>query len=182
MSLLSTVRGRVSAGSRLTSPDVYKNVVPLIDGGELDLRTRHGLPTLIVNTASNCGFTPQFAGLQALYESYRDRGLLVLGCPSADFGGQELPDPDAILEFATSNYGIEFPLMLPSSVRFAPTRLWVDLAAQRTAGPPVWNFTKYLVGPSGQVLDWWSTNVRPESPRVIEAIELALARSAPVRV
>jgi glutathione peroxidase len=174
MSFLSTVRARAHLTRLSPAADIYKHVVPLIDGGELDLRSRRGSPTLIVNTASKCGYTPQFAGLEALYERFRERGFLVLGCPSADFGGQELDDADEIAAFCRTNYDVQFPLMERSSVRFEPSRLWVDLAAQPNAGPPVWNFTKYLVGSSGQVVDWWSTNVRPESPRIVEAVEKAL--------
>jgi glutathione peroxidase len=131
-------------------------------------------PTLIVNTASKCGFTPQYAGLQRLYERYSDRGLKLLGSPSADFAGQEYDDASQIGEFCQKNYGVTFPLTERTSVRADPSPLWDELIRQPNSGQPMWNFTKYLVGPDGRLIGHWATYVKPEDPRIVTAIEAAL--------
>jgi glutathione peroxidase len=175
MSLLSTLRMYTRRTRRLPEPtDIYAHRVRLLDGGELDLGTLRGRPTLVVNTASKCGFTPQYAGLQSLYERYHDRGLEVLGSPSADFAGQEYGAAEEIGDFCERNYGVRFPLTEKLSVRADPAPLWRDLARQPASGPPGWNFTKYLVGADGRLIARWATKVRPEDPRIVEAIEAAL--------
>jgi glutathione peroxidase len=176
MSILTTLRMYTSRPAKLNEPsDIYAHRVALLDGGELDLGSLRGHPTLIVNTASKCGYTPQYAGMQALYERYRGRGLEILGSPSADFAGQEYDDADAIGSFCQKNYGVEFPLTERMSVRADPHPLWLDLARQPGSGPPAWNFTKYLVGADGRLLARWPTNVPPEDPRIVAAVEAALA-------
>jgi glutathione peroxidase len=155
--------------------DLYDHRVTLLDGGELDLASLRGRPTLIVNTASKCGFTPQYEGLQKLHETYSDRGLQVLGSPSADFADQEYDDADEIGAFCQKNYGVSFPLTERTSVRAEPSPLWSDLARQPNSGPPAWNFTKYLVGGDGRLIARWSTKTKPEDPKIVSAIEAALA-------
>jgi glutathione peroxidase len=175
MSMLSTLRMYVGRTHKLDQPtDLYEHKVSLLDGGELDLSTLRGHPTLIVNTASKCGFTPQYAGLQELHERYKDRGLNIIGSPSADFAGQELDGADEIGAFCEKNYGVKFPLTEKMSVRADPTPLWSDLARQPKSGPPVWNFTKYLVGADGKLIARWPTKVKPDDPKIIAAIESAL--------
>ncbi len=175
MSLLSTARMYLKRTPKLTEPtDIYDHRVRLLDGDELDLASLRGHPTLIVNTASKCGFTPQYAGLQSLYERYHGRGLQILGFPSADFAGQEYDDADEIGAFCEKNYGVGFPLTEPTSVRADPSPLWHELARQPHSGPPVWNFTKYLVDADGRLLARWPTKVTPEDPKVVAAIEAAL--------
>jgi glutathione peroxidase-family protein len=177
MSILSTLRMYVRKPSNLSEPtDIYAHSVKLLDGGELDLESLRGRPTLIVNTASKCGYTPQYEGLQAIYERYSDRGLEVLGTPSGDFAGQEFDDAEEIGAFCQNNYSVSFPLTERMSVRADPTPLWDDLSRQPGSGPPVWNFTKYLVGADGHLLARWPTKVTPEDPQVTEAIEAALAK------
>lgn len=161
--------------SKLDQPtDIYEHRVTLLDGGELDLSSLRGHPTLIVNTASKCGYTPQYEGLQKLYERYHERGLEVLGSPSADFADQEFEGAEEIGEFCQKNYGVSFPLTERTSVRADPSPLWSDLARQPESGPPVWNFTKYLVGSDGKLIKRWATKVTPEDPQIVEAIEAAL--------
>jgi glutathione peroxidase len=160
---------------KLSEPtDIYEHQVKLLDGGELDLASLRGKPTLIVNTASKCGYTPQYEGLQALYERYGDRGLQVLGSPSGDFADQEYDDAEEIGAFCKKNYGVSFPLTERTSVRAQPSALWSDLARQPGSGPPVWNFTKYLVGVDGKLIARWPTKVKPEDPKIVKAIESAL--------
>ena len=176
MSLLSTLRMYVRPAPKLTEPtDIYAHRVTLLDGGELDLDELRGHPTLIVNTASKCGYTPQYSGLQALYDRYRDRGLQILGTPSGDFAGQEYDDPEEIGAFCEKNYGVGFPLTEPMSVRADPHPLWRDLGGQPGSKPPVWNFSKYLVDPDGHLIARWPTKVPPEDPQIIAALEAALA-------
>lgn len=155
--------------------DLYSHTVRLLDGGELDLGSLRGHPTLVVNTASKCGFTPQYAGLQALYERFREQGLTVLGFPSPDFAGQEFDDAAEIGAFCQKNYGVTFPLAEPSSVRAEPTPFWDELARQPGAQAPSWNFTKYLLDADGRLIGHWDVRVEPEAPELVAAVEAALA-------
>ena len=176
MSILSTARMYLKRPGKLDAPtDLYAHQVALLDGGELDLSSLRGRPTLIVNTASKCGFTPQYQGLQALYERYHDRGLEVIGFPSADFADQEFDDPEEIGAFCEKNYGVGFPLSEKTSVRADPSPLWSELARQPRSGPPGWNFTKYLVGADGRLRARFSTRVKPEDPALIAAVEAELS-------
>ena len=175
MSLLSTAKMYLKRTSKLDQPtDVYDHTVTMLDGGEFDLRSLHGKPTLIINTASKCGFTPQYEGLQKLYEQYSQRGLQMLGTPSGDFADQEFDGAEEIGEFCQKNYGVTFPLTERASVRADPAPLWADLARQPGSGPPAWNFTKYLIDGDGNLVARWASKVTPEDPQIVEAIEKAL--------
>jgi glutathione peroxidase-family protein len=177
MNIVSTLRMYLHRTPKVSEPsDIYAHNVKLLDGGELDLASLRGHPTLIVNTASKCGYTPQYEGLQKIYERYSGSGLEVLGSPSADFAGQEFDDAEEIGAFCQKNYGVSFPLTERMSVRAEPTPLWSDLARQPGSGPPVWNFTKYLVGSDGRLIARWPTKVTPEDAQVTDAIEAALAK------
>jgi glutathione peroxidase len=175
MSLFDTARMYLKRTPELDEPtDLYTHRVALLDGGELDLSSFRGHPTLIVNTASKCGYTPQYAGLEAVYERFHEHGLELLGSPSPDFAGQEFDDAEEIGAFCQRNYGVTFPLTERMSVRAEPSPLWADLAQQPGSGPPAWNFTKYLVGADGLLIERWATKVEPEDPQIIAAIEAAL--------
>jgi glutathione peroxidase len=175
MSIVSTLRMYVKRTPKLNQPtDLYSHRVSLLDGGELDLAELHGRPTLIVNTASKCGFTPQYEGLQKLHERFGGQGLQMIGSPSADFADQEFDSGEEIGEFCQRNYGVQFPLTERMSVRADPDPLWSDLARQPGSGPPMWNFTKYLVGADGKLVARWSSKVKPEDPKIVAAIEAAL--------
>jgi glutathione peroxidase len=176
MSLLSTARMYMKKTPTLNEPtDIYSHTVKLLDGQELDLETLRGKPTLIVNTASKCGFTPQYEGLQSLHEKYADKGLQLLGTPSADFANQEFDNSEEIGAFCQKNYGVTFPLTESMSVRADPDPLWQDINSQPGSKPPGWNFTKYLVGADGKLIQRFGTKVTPEDPAVIAAIESALS-------
>jgi glutathione peroxidase len=178
MGMLSTAKMYLKRPDKLDAPtDLYDHTIGLLDGGTLDLETLRGNPTLIVNTASKCGFTPQFEGLQALYDSYHEQGLQIVGCPSGDFAGQELDEATEIGAFCQKNYGVTFPMTEKVSVRADPDPLWDDLARQPGSGPPVWNFTKYLVGADGRLIARWATKTKPQDPEVTAAIEAALAQT-----
>jgi glutathione peroxidase len=175
MAILSTLRMYLRRPRKLANPtDLYAHRVTLLDGTELDLEGLRGRPTLIVNTASKCGYTPQYQGLQELHERFGSRGLQLLGTPSGDFAGQEYDDAAEIGSFCEKNYGVNFPLTEKMSVRADPHPLWSDLARQPGSGPPAWNFTKYLVGGDGRLVARWPTKVAPDDPRIITALEAAL--------
>ena len=172
MSKLSTLKMYLRRPQKLDQPtDLYAHRVTLLDGGELDLANWRGRPTLFVNTASKCGFTPQYEGLQSLYERYHDRGLNILGTPSGDFADQEFHEAAQIGEFCQKNYGVQFPLTELTSVREQPDELWRELAIQPNSGPPMWNFTKYLVGGDGHLIDYWGAPVKPDDDKLIGALE-----------
>ncbi|MFL5846553.1 MAG: glutathione peroxidase [Solirubrobacteraceae bacterium] len=175
MGLLKTAAMYAKRTKKLDAPtDLYAHRIGLLEGDELDLATLRGKPTLIVNTASKCGYTPQFEGLQQLHETYGERGLQVLGCPSGDFAEQELEGGEAIGEFCQRNYGVSFTMTEKVSVRAEPHPLWDDLARQPGSAPPAWNFSKYLVGADGRLVAHWGTKVTPEDPAITAAIEAQL--------
>jgi len=175
MAIFSTLRMYLRRPRKLADPtDLYAHRVRLLDGTELDLEALRGRPTLIVNTGSKCGYTPQYQGLQELHERFGSRGLQVLGTPSGDFAGQEYDDAGEIGSFCEKNYGVSFPLTEKMSVRAHPHPLWSDLARQPGSGPPVWNFTKYLVDGDGRLVARWPTKVPPDDPQIIAALESAL--------
>jgi glutathione peroxidase len=178
--MLSTLKMYFKQNDKLQEPtDLYaEQQVKLLDGGTLDLETLRGHPTLFVNTASKCGFTPQFAGLQTLYQRYGEQGLAIVGTPSGDFAGQEFDDADEIGSFCQRNYGVTFPMTESMSVRADPAPLWAAIAEQPDSGPPSWNFTKYLVDKDGHLIERFSTTLAPEDPIIVGAIEKALAEGS----
>jgi len=146
-----------------------------LDGGTLRLAEHAGKPILIVNTASQCGYTPQYAGLQQLWTRYRGKGLLIIGVPSNDFGGQEPGGPAEIDKTAHGEYGVGFPLAAKAEVRGPQAHPFYKWAAlERPGDGPRWNFHKYLVGRDGRIAAVFSTQTEPTDPRVIAAIEKEL--------
>jgi len=176
MSKLGTLKMYLRKSEKLDDhTDLYAHTVRLLDGGELDLETLRGRPTLIVNTASKCGLTPQYRGLQSLHDRFHAQGLTVLGFPSGDFADQEFDTVEEIGAFCQQNYGVTFSLTERTSVRQDPSQLWQDLISQPTSAAPSWNFTKYLVGRDGRLIAMWGSRTEPEDPEIISAIEAALA-------
>jgi glutathione peroxidase len=135
-----------------------------------------GKPLLLVNTASHCGFTPQFKGLQALHEKYQDKGLVVIGFPSNDFN-QEARDEAETAEVCFINYGVKFTMLAVSSVTGRSVNPVFRELARKTAAPE-WNFNKYLVKPDGTVVKHFDSEVTPESAQMTRAIDKLLADSA----
>lgn len=147
---------------------IYDFQAVSIDGQPADLASQRGKVLLVVNTASACGFTPQFAGLEALWQQYRARGLVVVGFPSNEFGGQDPGDNGEIASFCQLNYGVSFPMMAKVKVNGAdahPLWQWLTAEARGVLGTQAvkWNFTKFLVGRDGQVLKRYAPNDTPAS-------------------
>jgi glutathione peroxidase len=151
----------------------------MLDGRETTFGEFAGRAVLVVNVASKCGFTPQYAGLERLAEHYAERGLTVLGAPCNQFAGQEPGSNAEIAEFCSTTYGVTFPLTDKLDVN-GPGRhpLFAELAAAPDAGGFAgdvrWNFEKWLVSPQGEVLGRWKHSVEPENAAVVSAIESAL--------
>ena len=150
--------------------------LPTIDGGQIDLTDYRGKVLLVVNTASQCGFTPQYEGLQALHETYQDKGLVVIGVPSNDFGKQETGTKEEIATFCEVNFGITFLMTDKITVKGDEAHPFYQWAKAQTgfAGRPRWNFHKYLIGADGQVIDWFSSMTAPNSEKLRQAIQDAL--------
>ena len=134
-----------------------------------------GKVVLVVNTASKCGFTPQYEGLEALHAKYGAQGLVVLGFPSGDFGGQELNDSKEIADFCFNTYGVKFPMFAKSSVKGAAANPMFVQLAKSTGKAPGWNFHKYLIGRDGKPLGSYDSNVLPTGAAMVAQIEKALA-------
>ena len=156
----------------------YDFTFTAIEGQPLPLASFRGKTVLVVNTASFCGFTRQYAGLQEVWERYRDRGLVVLGVPSNDFGGQEPGTEAEIKEFCEVNFDVDFPLAEKEQVVGPDAHPFYRWAAEQlgAAAAPRWNFHKYLVGPDGRLVAWFPTRTEPTAPEVTEAIEANLPR------
>jgi glutathione peroxidase len=157
---------------------VYDFEAVSIEGKTASLSTQRGKVLLIVNTASACGFTPQFGGLETLWKTYRDKGLVVLGFPSNEFGHQDPGSNDEIASFCEMNYGVSFPMMEKVEVNGAqahPLFKWLTKEAPGLLGTTgiKWNFTKFLVGRDGKVLKRYAPTDKPES--ITKDIEAALA-------
>jgi glutathione peroxidase len=150
-----------------------------VDGTRLDLAAYAGKPLLVVNTATACGYAPQFSGLQQVWTRFGDRGLTVIAVPSGDFGRQEPLDGQAIVEAARAQHGVTFPVVAKTAVtgpNAHPFYRWA--AAERPGEKPAWNFHKYLVGRDGHVAATFPSAVEPTDPRVITAIARQLEPQA----
>ena len=158
--------------------DAYQFEFKSLDGAPLPLSAWRGRPVLVVNTASYCGYTPQYRDLEALWQRYRDRGLVVLGVPCNDFGAQEPGSAGEIKQFCETNYQIDFPLtekVKVLGVQAHPFYRWVG-AVLGEGALPRWNFHKYLIGPDGQLAGAWPTPVRPADSAITSEIEAALGK------
>jgi glutathione peroxidase len=156
-------------------PSLYDLEAPSIDGTPVKFSEYKGKVLLIVNVASRCGYTPQYEGLQNLYSTYREQGLVVLGFPSNDFGGQEPGTEAEIKTFCSSKYGATFPLFSKVSVVGAAKHPIYQFLTQSTGGREVgWNFEKFLVDRSGRVVGRFSSSVAPAAAELTSAIHAAL--------
>jgi glutathione peroxidase len=158
-----------SAGMSHTS--AYTFSFAGLESGELRLSEYVGRPILVVNTASLCGYTPQYAGLQQLWTRYRDRGLMIIGVPSNDFGSQEPGGTTDILKTAQEEYGVSFPLTAKVEVKGRNAHPFYKWAAvERPLETPRWNFHKYLIGRDGHVAAVFASDIEPMDARVIDAV------------
>ena len=156
----------------------HELVLTALDGSELKLDTLKGKVVLVVNVASKCGLTPQYAALENLYQQYKDQGFSVLGIPCNQFAGQEPGTEDDIKAFCSMNYGVTFPLSSKMNVNDPERHQLYRLLAGEGAefpGDITWNFEKFLVGQDGRVLARFSPRTAPDDATVIQAIEKALA-------
>ena len=157
---------------------LYDFTLTGIDGKPMLLSQFKGKVVLLVNTASECGYTPQYEGLEKLYLDYKDKGLVIVGVPSNDFGGQEPGKATEIASFCKLNYGVTFPLADKTVVTgdaADPLYVWAGEKAGML-GRPTWNFHKYLFGRDGKFIDWFSTPTKPESAKIVSAVETALVK------
>jgi len=167
-----TLHAQAPAMSRVTA---YAFSFPALAGGDIRLADYTGHPMMIVNTASLCGFTPQYVGLQQLWTEFRDRGFVVIGVPSNHFGGQEPGGPTEIAETAQHQYGVTFPISAKAVVKGANAHPFYRWAAEvRPKDVPRWNFHKYLIGRDGYIADVFPESVVPEDTRVKTAIARTL--------
>lgn len=149
--------------------------VKTADGTEKPLSDYQGKVLLVVNVASKCGNTPQYAGLERIYEKYNGQGLEVLGFPCNQFGGQEPGAMQDIQNFCTLNYGVTFPIFNKIDVKGAhQSPLYAKLDKTEPAGAVSWNFEKFLVAKDGTVINRFTPKTQPEDPKVVSAIETAL--------
>jgi len=154
----------------------YDFAFETLRGEPYPLQALAGRPLVVVNTASKCGFTPQYAGLEALWETYKDKGLVVIGVPCNDFGGQEPGNADEIGAFCELNYGVKFPMMAKVHVKGGAAHPFFKWAGRQGGflAAPKWNFYKYLVGKDGQLVDWFSSIGSPKAGKFVKAVEQML--------
>lgn len=162
---------------------LYKYKMKDIDGKEVKLSKYKGNVLLVVNTASKCGYTPQYEGLEATYEKYKSRGFYVLGFPANNFGGQEPGTESEIKEFCTTKYKVTFPMFAKISVKGTDQDpLYAYLTSKEKnpdfSGDITWNFNKFLIDRNGKIVARFSSKIKPESDEVNQAIEKYLAEKA----
>jgi len=168
--------GGVASGEDRAHDSLYSLKTTTLDGKPVDLSQYKGKVTLAVNVASQCGFTPQYAGLEKLHEELKGRGFTVLGFPSNDFGGQEPGSPAEIATFCKKNYGVTFALFAKLVTKAGPDQSPVYAFLGKSGQLPAWNFGKYVVDKDGKVVAYFPSKVAPESKELRDAIESALAR------
>jgi glutathione peroxidase len=180
---LAAIAGPVSARSAMAQGAVsritaYAFSFPALTGGDIRLSDYAGRPLMVVNTASLCGYTPQYGGLQELWTQFHDRGLMIVGVPSNDFGGQEPGGATEIAATAQHQYGVTFPIAAKAVVKGPNAHPFYKWAAEaRPKEVPRWNFHKYLIGRDGYISEVFPETVEPADTRIKTAIARALADS-----
>src|SRR6266567_4876807 len=174
----ATSATRALADGGMSRISAYAFSFPALSGDDIRLAAFTGRPRLVVNTASLCGYTPQYAGLQELWSEFRERGLTIIGVPSNDFGGQEPGGSKEIAETAQHQYGVTFPIAAKAAVKGANAHPFYKWAADaRPKDVPRWNFHKYLVGRDGYIAEVFPETIEPSDTRVKTAIGRALAET-----
>lgn len=184
LALLGMIAPAAQAGDNNPPPNAHSFAFTAIDGSPLSLGDYKNKVVLVVNTASRCGFTPQYEGLQKLYDAYKDKGLVVLGVPANDFGGQEPGSNKEIKEFCAMNFGINFPMTEKAVVtgnEAHPFYKWAGTQGKGNllTGKPRWNFHKYLVAGDGSLAGSYAPTTKPGSEELAKAIEEELAKIKP---
>jgi glutathione peroxidase len=164
----------MAATTALAASSIYDFTLDALNGTPTPLAAYKGKVMLVVNVASQCGFTPQYEGLQALYVKYKDRGLVIAGFPANNFGGQEPGTNAEIGAFCRSKYGVTFPMFSKISVAGKDQAPLYQFLTQ-TGGEIQWNFTKFLIDRNGKVIQRFESDVEPDSPAIVKAIESALS-------
>ena len=159
------------ASTAFADSPLYDIPVKTLAGKDTSLKAYAGKVLLIINVASECGYTPQYAGLEALWKKYKDQGVVVLGFPCNDFGGQEPGSNDEIQTFCRVNYGVTFPMFSKVGITKDTHPLYAELSKTGKVG---WNFTKFLIGKDGKAISMFDAGVEPDSAELTGAIEKAL--------
>ncbi|MBA4382489.1 MAG: glutathione peroxidase [Sideroxydans sp.] len=154
-------------------PQLLDRTITTLQGEKINLCQYAGKPILVVNTASKCGYTPQFEQLEAMYGKYKQQGLLVIGFPSNDFR-QEFSDKGEIAKFCKLTYKVKFPMSEPSSVSGKNANSFFKALAKSTGEAPSWNFHKYLIETDGKTVHSFATSVEPDSPEIMDKIQAML--------
>ena len=162
------------ASSLFAASSIHEFNMNSIDGKPAPLAAYKGKIVLVVNVASRCGFTPQYTGLEALYEKYKDQGLVIVGFPANNFGAQEPGTDEEIKTFCSSKYNVTFPMYSKISVKGADKAPLYEYLTSTGGGDVKWNFTKFLVGRDGKVIERFESKVEPQSPELTGAVEKAL--------
>ena len=171
----------IAAGMAAAQTSIYDFTMKSIDGQSTSFKSFSGKVVLLVNVASRCGFTPQYTGLESLYEKYKDRGLVIVGIPANNFAQQEPGTNDEIKKFCSSKYNVTFPMMSKVSVLGDDKTPLYQFLTDKSKDPQFggdikWNFTKFLFDRSGKPVARFEPNVTPDSPEVQAAIESALGK------
>ncbi len=166
--------GLAAAVQLPAASSIFDFTMDSIDGKPLPLATFKGKVTLVVNVASRCGFTPQYEGLEAVYEKFRDKGFVIAGFPANNFGFQEPGTNDEIKQFCSSKYSVKFPMFAKVSVKGTDMVPLYQFLTKSMGGDIEWNFTKFLIGKDGKVIARFASDVEPQSPQLLAAIEKAL--------
>ena len=178
---LAVTRGNNSDVVKMTEKSVLEFTMKNIKGQDIKLSDYSGKVLLLVNVASKCGYTPQYEGLESIYRKYKDQGLVVMGFPANNFLGQEPGTDEEIITFCTTKYNVTFPMFSKISVKGDKIHpLYRFLTSKETnpefGGGISWNFNKFLVDRSGKIVDRFGTRDKPESEKVVQAIEQALLK------
>ncbi len=162
------------ASTMFTASTIYEFTMNSIDGKPSSLADYKGKVVLVVNVASKCGYTPQYAGLEALYRKYKDDGFVIVGVPANNFGSQEPGTNEEIKTFCRRNYDVTFPMLAKVSVKGADKAPLYEYLTSTGGGEIKWNFTKFLIAKDGKVIARFEPNVKPDAPELVEAVEKAL--------
>jgi glutathione peroxidase len=166
----------LAMSTAFAASNVHDFTLESIDGGPAPLANYKGKVLLLVNVASKCGYTPQYAELESLYQKYKDRGLVVVGIPANNFGGQEPGTNEEIKQFCTRTYNVSFPMTKKVSVKGSDMTPLYGYLTSQTGGDVKWNFTKFLVAKDGTIAGRYESKVTPDSAELVSAIEKELSK------